>query len=197
MADRFLRVRLGLFVRLETGISGDRFRLSVHNTFRRTVSSERLATETTGQTNAGVTSDHEPEQRRGPSGLDTDMVQTGSLVIGIVVGFVVLSWLVRRVFGGRSRSRELSEAERESLDRHRDAQGREPPVELGDVREIGIKEFTRHHSGERHALGKVEGFVIFVEDIPNDVEVADVIRVKILSFNRGHTSATATFLERA
>ncbi|WP_207591231.1 RNA-binding protein [Halomontanus rarus] len=127
------------------------------------------------------------------------MLQTGSLVIGIIVGIVVLAWLVRRVFGGRSgtHSRELSEAERESLDRHRDAQGREPPVELGDVREIGVQEFTRHHSGERHALGKVEGFVIFVEDVPDDVEVGDVVRVKVLSFNRGHTSATATFLERA
>lgn len=124
------------------------------------------------------------------------MLQTGSLAIGIIVGIVVLSWLVRRVFG-RSRSRELSEAERESLERHRDAQGREPPVELGDVREIGVKEFTRHHSGERHALGKIEGFVVFVEDVPSDVEVADVIRVKVLSFNRGHTSATATFLDRA
>ncbi|MCU4740678.1 RNA-binding protein [Halobacteria archaeon AArc-m2/3/4] len=128
------------------------------------------------------------------------MLQTGSLVIGITVGIVVLSWLVRRAVGrsrSRSGSRELTEAERESFERHRDAQGREPPVELGDVREIGVQEFTRHHSGERRALGKVEGFVIFVEDVPDDVEVADVIRVKVLSFNRGHTSATATFLERA
>ncbi|SEW03021.1 TRAM domain-containing protein [Natrinema salifodinae] len=114
----------------------------------------------------------------------------------VVLGFVLLvavglgSWLFRR-----RRGRSRSDAERRSRERHEAAQNREPPVDIGDVVDVGIHEFTDHHSGERRAVGKVEGFVVFVEDIPDDCEPTDVIRIKILSFNRGHTSATATYLE--
>ncbi|WP_226005516.1 TRAM domain-containing protein [Natrinema salinisoli] len=109
---------------------------------------------------------------------------------GVLVVLVIGSWLFKRVRGG-------SASERQSRERHNEAQERDPPVDIGDVEEIAITEFTDHHSGERQAVGKVEGFVLFVEDVPDACETTDVIRVKVLSFNRGHTSATATFLERA
>ncbi|GAB3021575.1 TRAM domain-containing protein [Natronobiforma cellulositropha] len=120
------------------------------------------------------------------------MLQTGSLVLGIVLIVIAVTWLVRRVrSGGRSAQA------RESLERHHEAQAREPPVDVGDVCTFGIEEFTDHHSGARRAVGRVEGFVVFVEDVPDDVALTDAVRVKILSFNRGHTSARAAFLERA
>jgi predicted RNA-binding protein with TRAM domain len=80
---------------------------------------------------------------------------------------------------------------------HEAAQERDPPVELGETYEFGITEFTDHHSGDRVAVGKVEGFVLFTEDVPSSVSAGDVIRAKVLSFNRDHTSADARFVERA
>lgn len=120
------------------------------------------------------------------------MISTGSLVIGIVLLIVLATWLVRRVRGRRGQSA----SEYESWERHREAQKREPPVELGEVCEAGVVDFSRHHTGERHVVCKVEGFVVFVEDAPDDLEVGDVIRFTVLSYNRGHTSATATFEAR-
>ncbi|RQG92249.1 TRAM domain-containing protein [Natrarchaeobius chitinivorans] len=119
------------------------------------------------------------------------MLGEASFVLGAVVTVVFASWLFRRVRGA-SRSAD----QRKSWERHRDAQGREPPVDVGDEREAAIYEFTEHHSGERQAVCKVEGFVVFVEDVPTDLEPTDVIRFKVLSFNRGHTSATAAYLGR-
>lgn len=58
-------------------------------------------------------------------------------------------------------------------------------------------EFTDHHSGARVAVGKVEGFVLFTEEVPDGVEVGDVIRAEVLSFNRGRTSADARMVGRA
>ena len=78
---------------------------------------------------------------------------------------------------------------------HDAAQEREPPVDIGSTYELGITEFTDHHSGDRVAVGKVEGFVLFTEDVPSSVSEGDVIRAKVLSFNRGQTSADATFVE--
>jgi len=115
---------------------------------------------------------------------------TVTLAVGAFVALLVGSWLLNRVRGG-------SAEERRSRKRHQQAQQREPPVDIGDVETVAIREFTDHHSGERRAVGKIEGFVVFVEDVPNDCEVTDAIRIKILSFNRGHTSATATYLESA
>jgi predicted RNA-binding protein with TRAM domain len=83
----------------------------------------------------------------------------------------------------------------ESRRAHDEAQGREPPVEIGGSYEMGITEFTDHHSGERVAVGKVEGFVVFTEDVPAGVDEGDAIRATITSFNRGRTSADATFDE--
>ncbi|KDE58461.1 RNA-binding protein, contains TRAM domain protein [Halostagnicola sp. A56] len=118
------------------------------------------------------------------------MIVPVSLALGVIVVLVVGSWLIKR-FRGPSSDRQ------DSLESHKEAQEREPPVDIGDERTVGVEEFTEHHSGERQAVTKVEGFVVFVEDLPSDVDVADAIEIKITSFNRGHTSATATCLGRA
>jgi len=76
---------------------------------------------------------------------------------------------------------------------HADAQDRDPPVALGETYEFGVHEFTTHHSGASIAVGKVEGFVLFVEDVPEDVQVGDVVAATVLSWNDGRTSADATF----
>ncbi len=107
--------------------------------------------------------------------------------VGTVAVLVLLVLLLRRRSGGASDSRRAHEAARE----------REPPVEIGETYEFGVTEFTDHHSGDRIAVGKVEGFVIFTEEVPAAVEVGDVVRAKVLSFNRGETSADATFVETA
>ena len=109
------------------------------------------------------------------------------LVSGVLVILLVGSWLRKRVRGGRSAGRH------QSYEKHKAAQEREPPVDLGDVREAAIHEFTDHHSGEQRAVCKIEGFVVFFEEITGDLSVGDVIELEVLSFNRGHTSATARF----
>ncbi|MFC4543879.1 TRAM domain-containing protein [Halosolutus amylolyticus] len=119
------------------------------------------------------------------------MIWATAIALGVLATVLFASWLIRRFRGGRSSE------QRESWERHREAQERDPPVEIGDVRTVAIEEFTTHHSGERQAVCKVEGFVVFVEDLPGGLAETDVIRAKILSFNRGHTSATATFVDRA
>ncbi|RKD95779.1 TRAM domain-containing protein [Halopiger aswanensis] len=113
-------------------------------------------------------------------------------VLVLVVALVVATWLLPRVVGGLRSTDRLK-----SWRRHREAQEREPPVDIGDVEAVAVHEFTEHHSGDRHAVCKIEGFVVFVEDVPSSVAAGDVIEIKILSFNRGHTSATARFLETA
>jgi predicted RNA-binding protein with TRAM domain len=104
---------------------------------------------------------------------------------GAVTVLAVLTVLARR---GSAESRDSKRA-------HEQAQERDPPVELGETYEFGITEFTDHHSGERVAVGKVEGFVLFAEDVPGSVSEGDVIRAKVLSFNRRQTSADATFVD--
>jgi predicted RNA-binding protein with TRAM domain len=100
---------------------------------------------------------------------------------GGVVALLLLLVLLRR----------RSSDARQSKRAHEAAQQREPPVEIGETYEFGVTEFTDHHSGERVAVGKVEGFVIFTEDVPDSVAAGDVIRAKVLSFNEGRTSADA------
>ncbi|WP_049922663.1 RNA-binding protein [Halopiger djelfimassiliensis] len=119
------------------------------------------------------------------------MLEVASVLFGTMVAVVFGSWAIKRYRGARSADR------RESFERHRAAQQRDPPVDIGDVEAVGIHEFTEHHTGERQAVCKIEGFVVFVEDVPAHLEEGDVIRLKLLSFNRGRTSATATFLETA
>ncbi|MDS0259133.1 hypothetical protein NDI56_06975 [Haloarcula sp. S1CR25-12] len=77
---------------------------------------------------------------------------------------------------------------------HNEARERDPPVEIGSTYEFGITEFTDHHSGDRVAVGKVEGFVLFTEDVPSSCVEGDAIRAKVTSFNREHTSADATYV---
>jgi predicted RNA-binding protein with TRAM domain len=93
--------------------------------------------------------------------------------------------------------RRGSSGRRASERAHEAAQEREPPVEIGESYTVGVTEFTDHHSGDRVAVGKVEGFVLFVDDVPGSVSVGDPVRAKVVSFNRDHTSADAVFAERA
>lgn len=106
----------------------------------------------------------------------------GAGVVLLLVGLLVL-WR-RRSSGARASQRA-----------HEAAQQRAPPVAIGETYELGVMEFTDHHSGERVAVGRVEGFVVFTGDVPGSVSVGDAIRVRVMSFNRGETSADATYLE--
>ncbi|MCG1003027.1 MULTISPECIES: TRAM domain-containing protein [Halobacterium] len=111
--------------------------------------------------------------------MDYVVVAAGVGAVVLALGVVAL-WL---------RLSSTSESQRA----HEAAQEREPPVELGETYEFGITEFTDHHSGERVAVGKVEGFVLFTEDIPERLSEGDVIRATVTSFNREQTSADAIF----
>ena len=106
--------------------------------------------------------------------------------VAVVAVGIVLLGIWRRRTNEKRASRRAHEAARE----------REPPVELGETYEFGITEFTDHHSGDRVAVGTVEGFVLFTGDVPDDLEEGDVIRATVLSFNRGRTSADATYAGR-
>jgi predicted RNA-binding protein with TRAM domain len=99
----------------------------------------------------------------------------------LILFVVVLLW--RRLSGGSSASKQAHDA----------AQQRDAPVELGETYELGVTEFTDHHSGDRVAVGKVQGFVVFIEDVPKGVSEGDVIRATVTSFNRDETSADAIF----
>ncbi|GAB6879747.1 TRAM domain-containing protein [Halorubrum gandharaense] len=100
----------------------------------------------------------------------------------------VVALVVRRL---RSPSAEA----KASQEAHEEAQQRDPPVAIGNTYEFGVTEMTDHHSGNEVAVGKVEGFVVFTEDVPAGIGEGDVIRAKVLSFNEGRTSADATFVE--
>ncbi|MEZ3162306.1 hypothetical protein ABNG03_10095 [Halorubrum sp. RMP-47] len=117
------------------------------------------------------------------------MISSSPLVIGVGVA-VALLVLARRLLGPSAEARESKRA-------HDAAREREPPVEIGETYEFGVTELTDHHSGDEVAVGKVEGFVVFTEDVPSGLEPGDVIRAKVLSFNEGRTSADATFVGRA
>jgi predicted RNA-binding protein with TRAM domain len=117
------------------------------------------------------------------SSVDQTTLAAGAAV---AVALLLLLVLVRRRSSDARRSRAAHEAARE----------REPPVELGETYAFGVTEFTDHHSGDRVAVGKVEGFVVFTEDVPDAVDEGDVVRATVLSFNRGRTSADATYVGR-
>lgn len=119
------------------------------------------------------------------------MVETTTLVAAAALGVTASLFALFVLQKG-----ENAEA-RKSERAHADAQDRDPPVELGETYEAGIHEFTTHHSGEEIAVVKVEGFVLFVEDVPRDAQVGDVIEATVLSWNEDRTSADATFDGRA
>lgn len=81
----------------------------------------------------------------------------------------------------------------ESRDAHEDATEREPPVDIGDSVSLGVTEFKAHHTGSQVAVCKKQGFVIFVEGVPDGVEVGDVIEAEVTSFGRERNSADATY----
>ena len=108
------------------------------------------------------------------------------------VGAGVVLALVLMVLAARRRRSSGARASRRA---HEAAQERDPPVAIGETYELGVTEFTDHHSGERVAVGRVQGFVVFTGDVPGSVSVGDAIRVRVMSFNRGETSADATYLE--
>ncbi|WP_302082513.1 TRAM domain-containing protein [Salinibaculum rarum] len=112
--------------------------------------------------------------------MDELIVAAGGALVGILA---IVALLRRRGSSDRAESKRA----------HEQAQQREPPVELGETYEFGVTDFTDHHSGARVAVGKVEGFVLFTEDVPDSVSTGDVIRAKVLSFNKGRTSADATY----
>jgi len=126
-----------------------------------------------------------------------EAVRAEPLVAGAVIGTLALVIVGVVVIRRLRRWWRVRRDVRSSRTSHERAQDREPPVTIGDEYTVGVQEFSHHHSGERHAVAKVEGFVVFVTDVPSGIDPADTIRISILSFNRGKTSATATFLERA
>jgi predicted RNA-binding protein with TRAM domain len=113
------------------------------------------------------------------------------MLIGLAAGVAVVLLVVLLAL------RRRSSGKRASKRAHEQAQDRAPPVGIGETYELGVTEFTDHHSGDRVAVGKVEGFVVFTQDVPSSVDVGDAIRVKVTSFNRGETSADATFVGTA
>jgi predicted RNA-binding protein with TRAM domain len=120
------------------------------------------------------------------------MIPSDPIVVGAaaVIALLVLLAVASRLRGPSGEAKESKRA-------HDAAQERDPPVEIGETYEFGVTELTDHHSGEEVAVGKVEGFVLFAEDIPGDLSTGDVIRAKVLSFNEGRTSADATFVTKA
>ncbi|WP_066413356.1 hypothetical protein [Halorubrum aethiopicum] len=120
------------------------------------------------------------------------MIPTSPVTVAAAAAVVllVLIGVVNRVRGPSPEARESKRA-------HEAAREREPPVEIGETYEFGVTELTDHHSGSEVAVGKVEGFVVFTEDIPDGIGKGDVIRAKVLSFNEGRTSADATFVTKA
>lgn len=104
------------------------------------------------------------------------------LGVSLVLGLTVLLFIMRR-----------SAEANQSQQAHEEAQSRDQPVAIGESYEVGIREFTDHHSGERVGVGKVQGFVLFIEDVPDSVSEGDVVEAKVMSYNRGGTSADAKF----
>jgi predicted RNA-binding protein with TRAM domain len=82
-------------------------------------------------------------------------VAAGVVVVVLVAGVTVL-------FRRRRSSVRASDRAHEA------AQGRDLPVELGERYEVAVSEFTDHHSGDRVVVGKLEGFVLFVEELDGD-----------------------------
>jgi len=87
-----------------------------------------------------------------------------------------------------------SEKQETSWEAHKRATNRRPPVELGEVRDLGVEEIMTHHSGSQTARGKIEGFQVFVREVPSSVRSLDIIQVKITSYGSGRTSAEGRFI---
>lgn len=109
---------------------------------------------------------------------------------GVAVAVLVVYGIYRK-----GRADGIEHAQRTaSRAAHEDATERDPPVDVGDHVSLGIKEFKTHHSGTQVAVCKQEGFVIFVEGVPDGAETGDVIDAKTVSYGRDRTSAEAEYV---
>jgi len=112
-----------------------------------------------------------------------------------VAAGVVLAGLVVYVAYRKGKADGIQQAQRAaSREAHENATDREPPVDIGDRVTLGIKEFNAHHSGDRVAVCKQEGFVIFVDGVPERANVGDVIDAEIVSFGPDRNSAEAEYV---
>lgn len=131
------------------------------------------------------------------------MVET--LAVAGVVLLVLLVALVRVVGGGsagggagRDDDRPDTDAQRERDEAHRAAQ-RRPPREAarkGEAYEVVVRE-TKYDRVPEEVRGTINGLQTFVRDVPGDLEVGDVIRVRVVDYGHKGTTAQATYLERA
>lgn len=113
------------------------------------------------------------------------LAAAGAVLVGVVAGYA--GYRKGHHDGKKQAERDASRAA------HDDATDREPPVDVGDHVSLGVKEFKQHHSGSRVAVCKKAGFVVFVEDVPDGVDVGDVVDAEIVSFGPDRNSAEATY----
>ena len=90
---------------------------------------------------------------------------------------------------------EKAQQMEESRMAHNEAKKQDPPVNKGDIVDIGVLEINYHHSGEREGFGKYYGFNIHIKQVPDDVEKGDVITVKIMDFASDYNSATGLHID--
>lgn len=128
-----------------------------------------------------------------------------SLVVAGAVLLVLLGALVRLMSGSRAgdaadpdAGRPDTDAQRERDEAHRAAQRRPPQAaaEKGETYELVVQE-TTYDREPAEIRGTIDGLQTFVRDIPADLEPGDVVRVRVVDYGRGGTSAQATYLERA
>ena len=120
--------------------------------------------------------------------VDPILVASGLAVAGVAAYGGYQKGKADGIDAGRAAAeREASQAA------HHDATERAPPVDVGDHVRLGVKEFKHHHSGDRVAVCKKKGFVVFVEAVPARVEVGDVVDAEVVSFGPDGNSAEATY----
>lgn len=81
-------------------------------------------------------------------------------------------------------SKRISSQRQSSRQAHKEAQKREVPVSIGDVIRGGVENFTHHHSGRIDAIIRYNTFVVFVRDVPEDVQKGDIVKAKVTSFGK-------------
>ncbi|GAB7012501.1 hypothetical protein JCM18549_07720 [Halolamina salina] len=113
----------------------------------------------------------------------------------LVAGGVAVAVIALYAAYQKGRADGIERAQREqSRQAHEAATEREPPVDVGDRVSLAVKEFESHHSGERVAVCKKAGFVIFVDGVPDSADVGDVIDAEIVDFGRDRNSAEAQYV---
>lgn len=89
----------------------------------------------------------------------------------------------------------ITQERSESYQAHQEAKKRDPPVELGEIVEGGVTDITYRHNNETEAVIRVESFVIFVNDVSDNVEKGDILRAKVTSFGTNMRCAHAILQE--